>query len=180
MTISLREATPDDAEALVAFTRELALEPDIGHPLELDEVRTVDVQQKELEEWQAKGPALFLLAFEGDRLIGELTLKPWGRLRAVRHVVTLGISVGRDARRKGVGRALIEHAISWAKEHGVLRIELGVFSTNTRAIALYEKLGFVHEGTKRRLFFFRDRWIDDRVMARWLGDERLGQNDADE
>jgi ribosomal protein S18 acetylase RimI-like enzyme len=55
-----------------------------------------------------------------------------------------------EVRGRGVGRRLAEAAIAAAKEQGAERIELEVFASNTRAIALYEKLGFVREGVKRR------------------------------
>ena len=43
-------------------------------------------------------------------------------------------------------RRLLDWADNWA---GLLRIELGVFSDNARAIALYRKFGFELEGTQR-------------------------------
>jgi len=52
-------------------------------------------------------------------------------------------------RGRGVGRRLAEAAIAAAKAQGAERIELEVFASNTRAIALYERLGFVREGVKR-------------------------------
>jgi RimJ/RimL family protein N-acetyltransferase len=45
-----------------------------------------------------------------------------------------------------------------AHEAGLTRIELEVFSSNTNAIRLYERYGFVHEGVHRR-----GRIIDNRV-----------------
>lgn len=50
---------------------------------------------------------------------------------------------------------------AWARE----RIQLGLFASNTRAIALYESLGFVHEGIKRRARKFEGRYDDDVLIA---------------
>ena len=55
-----------------------------------------------------------------------------------------------EYRGKGLGRKLAERAISDARARGIERIELEVFASNTRAIQLYEKLGFAHEGVKRK------------------------------
>ena len=53
-------------------------------------------------------------------------------------------------RRKGIGEELLRRAIKDSQEKGLERIELEVFSTNEGAIALYTKLGFQTEGTKRK------------------------------
>jgi len=65
------------------------------------------------------------------------------------HGGVLGVGVLREHRGKGIGTALIRSAIEMAKRAGLTRIELTVREHNARAIALYERLGFVREGTKR-------------------------------
>ena len=47
-----------------------------------------------------------------------------------------------DARRQGVGRALLSAAVDWARNNGVRKIELHVFPWNEPAIHLYEQFGF--------------------------------------
>jgi len=55
------------------------------------------------------------------------------------------------ARRRGVARALIRHALRWAQRRGVGGAELGMAATNRRALSLYESLGFrVQEVTMAR------------------------------
>jgi ribosomal protein S18 acetylase RimI-like enzyme len=46
------------------------------------------------------------------------------------------------ARRRGVGRALLQLALQRAIARGALRVELDTNETNTAAIALYESVGF--------------------------------------
>jgi ribosomal protein S18 acetylase RimI-like enzyme len=60
------------------------------------------------------------------------------------------MGVHKDFRRRGIGTRLIDEAISRAKEKGLERIELGVFASNAPAIKLYEKMGFVVEGVKKK------------------------------
>ena len=52
------------------------------------------------------------------------------------------VYVGPDARRGGLGRALVEFALGRARERGCRRAELDVNEANTAALALYEALGF--------------------------------------
>ena len=66
------------------------------------------------------------------------------------HVGHLGMGVVESWRGRGVGERLIRAAIARAREAGFEKIELSVYGTNRRARALYEKIGFVHEGTRVR------------------------------
>jgi len=53
-------------------------------------------------------------------------------------------------RGRGLGERLIRAALDAARERGFEKVELSVYATNPRARALYEKVGFVHEGTRVR------------------------------
>lgn len=50
--------------------------------------------------------------------------------------------VAQSAEGQGVGRALLAFAEQWGREHACREVVLNVFSTNTGAIAFYERLGF--------------------------------------
>jgi ribosomal protein S18 acetylase RimI-like enzyme len=56
------------------------------------------------------------------------------------------MAVAREWRGRGVGSALLAEAIEWAREHGLHKLSLAVFTHNAAAIALYRKFGFVQEG----------------------------------
>jgi L-phenylalanine/L-methionine N-acetyltransferase len=72
--------------------------------------------------------------------------------------------------RQGVGRALmtavLELADDWFNIH---RLGLVVFVDNTHAIELYQRLGFVIEGTMLAYGFKRGNFLDAHVMARVRG-----------
>ena len=61
-----------------------------------------------------------------------------------------GMLVDRDWRGSGVGSALLQAAIDWARAQGLHKLCLEVFPHNTAAIALYRKYGFVEEGHRVR------------------------------
>jgi ribosomal protein S18 acetylase RimI-like enzyme len=50
--------------------------------------------------------------------------------------------VDRDARRQGVGRALMAAVEAWARERGAAECRLDVFDFNDAAIALYDRVGY--------------------------------------
>ncbi|HAW25000.1 MAG: GNAT family N-acetyltransferase [Gammaproteobacteria bacterium] len=69
------------------------------------------------------------------------------------HVAYLGtLAVAPEAQGRGVAIAMMQDAISRLWQAGITRIELTVEADNPRAIALYERLGFVHEGTQRAAY----------------------------
>jgi putative acetyltransferase len=82
-------------------------------------------------------------------------------------VLLLGISVLPEAQGYGVGSALMaalcDYADRWA---GALRIELGVYTDNARAIGLYKKFGFEIEGTMRGYAMRDGQFADTFAMAR--------------
>ena len=93
-----------------------------------------------------------------------------GDLRRTRHVGRLEIFVDSRHRGGGVGRALMNAAISWAEENPRLqKLSLNVFDDNERAIHVYRSLGFVEEGRRPGEYRERDgRTRGDVLMARAL------------
>jgi RimJ/RimL family protein N-acetyltransferase len=82
------------------------------------------------------------------------------------HCGTLGMGVLPEYRGKGLGRRLMETVLAAAHAEGFVRVELMAHTDNLRAIALYEKLGFVHEGVTRDSVCIDGRFVDSVVMAR--------------
>lgn len=89
------------------------------------------------------------VALNGEDVIGWCDISPM-RFEGFTHSGRLGMGVHASFRRLGIGTRLIEQTISKAKEKGLERIELEVLASNTPALKLYEKMGFVVEGIKRK------------------------------
>lgn len=70
------------------------------------------------------------------------------------------------ARDRGLGteatRLTLEHAFT---DQCLNRVELEVYDFNPRARRVYEKVGFVREGTKRQALLFDGAWVDAHAMA---------------
>ena len=47
-----------------------------------------------------------------------------------------------SARRRGIGRKLVDAVIRWAENRGLSEVELNVYAFNAEALASYRDLGF--------------------------------------
>lgn len=146
----IRPAQITDAAALIAYMQELTAEPEIDILFEPGEFQfTLEQEEDFLRGYAESENSHFLVAEAHGRLVGCLSAEG-GRLRSLRHVVSLGITVRRDQRNCGIGSQLLAAALDWAAATGIVqRIELQVLVRNLRAIHLYRKFGFVDEGIKR-------------------------------
>jgi RimJ/RimL family protein N-acetyltransferase len=81
------------------------------------------------------------------------------------HRGTLGMGLLPAWRGRGIGRRLLEATLAQARRFGFKRIELDVHADNPRAIALYEKAGFVREGIVRDASLIDGVFRDAILMA---------------
>lgn len=110
-----------------------------------------------------KGIAQFV-ALHGDEVVGWADIVPaWAA--GVAHRGSVGMGVLPAYRGQGLGRRLLEACIARSWANGLTRIELEVRVDNLRAARLYEKLGFVAEGVKRRGMRIDGRYVDTIAMA---------------
>lgn len=117
----------------------------------------------------ARAVAQFV-ALSGEEVVGWCDVRPRG-LETLSHCGTLGMGVRQDYRRQGIGGRLAVHTIARAKEQGLERIELEVYASNVPALKLYEKMGFVVEGVKKRACRIDGRYDDIVDMALFLSGE---------
>ncbi len=84
-----------------------------------------------------------VVAVAGGQVVGML------HVEASRHGFgEFGMCVSRDWRGRGVGSALVQAAVGWARGQRLHKLCLEVFAHNTAAIAVYRKTGFTVEGRR--------------------------------
>ena len=162
-TITLRRSTPRDASAIATIMGDPAVLPNLMQLPYTSE----DIWRERLAANDLPGKTDLSLVAERDGVVvGSAGLHPAPQTRR-RHVAHLGISVAHQAQGQGVGSALMrglcDYADHWAH---ILRLELTVFVDNARAIALYERCGFVHEGRHRAYALRHGVYVDVLAMAR--------------
>jgi RimJ/RimL family protein N-acetyltransferase len=104
----------------------------------------------------------------GGRIVGWCDI---GRMTrpGTEHCGVLGMGLLPDWRGQGLGRRLADTALAKAAAIGLERVQLDVYADNARAIALYEKLGFVLEGKRRRARKLDGVYTDILTMAILFG-----------
>jgi RimJ/RimL family protein N-acetyltransferase len=162
----IRRAAPGDAAIALEYLRAVGGEtPNLTFGAEGPGL-TEQEEREYLERIAAADNALAILALVEGRIAGGLTFEGGKRPR-LRHVGEFGISVSREYAGLGVGRAMIEYMIAWAEAGGVVRkINLKVRTDNTRAIRLYERMGWIQEGRTTRDTFTDGRFHDCLMMGR--------------
>lgn len=86
----------------------------------------------------------------------------------IRHSASVGISIHSDYQGKRIGKQLMEELLDLADNWLMLvRVELGVYPDNIKAIKLYESLGFEKEGLKKYSAIKDGQYIDEIIMGRY-------------
>ncbi len=173
--VSLRKARVEDAPLLAAAERAIASIPGrlASLPYEIED----DAVRKMIVDLEDGGRGIYLVAVavaeHGDTIVGHALLES-PPLATTWHVVRLTLAVHEGHQGQGVGRALMNELLRWARSNPrVEKVELQVRATNDRAVALYRSLGFVEEGRKtRRLKLGPGEYVDDVYMALWVGGRR--------
>jgi RimJ/RimL family protein N-acetyltransferase len=147
--VIIRPAEPSDAEALVALGRAVGSEPG-GWLLTSSDWRSAGDERRYLKAIRRyPNAAVYVAETDEGEIVGRLSLSR-DQHPSSSHVADLGLMVAAGWRRQGIGRALLEAAVEWARDAGVRKLELHVFPHNEGAIKLYESFGFEREGYRRQ------------------------------
>ena len=165
----VRAAKPEDAATLAALAAAVGREPE-GWLLNTDGWRSVAEERRYLRALRRHPDAAVFVAEEDGEIVGRLSIARDPH-QASRHVADLGLMVADGHRRRGIGRALLEQAVEWARAGGVLKLELHVFPWNEPAIHLYERFGFEREGLRKGHYRRAGEYVDAILMALRLSED---------
>lgn len=160
----IRDARHQDAEALCAAAREVALIDNALFVSLPDEFQPNAFKDRIGEAMAGEGK--YLVAERGGMPVAHASLFPM-TLNRLAHIVRLDMCVHAGYWRQGLGRTLLNHLLDWARQTpGLHKVELLVRASNAPAVALYNQTGFLAEGRHRdRIKLANEAFVDDIAMA---------------
>jgi L-amino acid N-acyltransferase YncA len=156
-SVELRALTEDDWTAVA----------DIYWDGMRDGLATFETEVPSWETWDAAHFAEHRLVAE---LYGEVVawaaLLPASARRCYSGVAENSVYVAREARGRGIGRALLEGLIAGAEAAGIWTIQTSIFPENRASLALHERCGFRVVGTRERVAKRDGVWRDTVFLER--------------
>lgn len=162
MTFSIRKAEPRDAAGIWAILAPV-LEAGDSYALPRDMGR-----ETALAYWLAPEKSTFVVEMEG-RIAGTYYLRA-NQAGGGAHVANCGYATAAYAQGQGLARAMCAHSLGVARAAGFRAMQFNlVVSTNTRAVRLWQDLGFAIVGTLPQAFAHPTQGdVDAYVMWRAL------------
>lgn len=122
--------------------------------------------KKIISEDSMEKKSLFLIAEVEGKIVG-FSRCIGNKLSRFKHKAEFGICILKDYWGYGIGKVLMENILLWADNHGIEKITLTVVETNTKAIQLYKKFGFVEEGLLIKDRIHKDgKYYNTLIMGR--------------
>lgn len=154
---SLRLAEAGDFDAYIDAFEAVAAE---GRWMGAEAPIDRDARRSGFDRAVARDDSVLFLADAGGAVVGSIYASLSGG------VVDLGMFVAAGHRGGGIGSALLEAVIDWARTQEAHKVSLAVWPTNYPAIGLYARYGFRVEGTRRRHYRRRSGELWE---AMWMG-----------
>ena len=105
-------------------------------------------------------------AFDGNQLVGIASFRRVSSIKMRHKAIIWGMYVPRELRKEGIGKALMQAAIEYAKTLPDLeQINLAVVLTSREARHLFISLGFETYGLERHALKLHDRYFDQELMS---------------
>ncbi len=157
MGIAVREFTKEDIPAMLGIWNEVVEEGVAFPQMEFLDERTG------MEFFEAQSFTGIAVEEETDSVVGLYILHP-NNIGRCGHISNASYAVKGGQRGKKIGEILVSHCIGKAREIGFRILQFNaVVITNTRALHLYERLGFVKLGVIPEGFLMKDGSYQDIV-----------------
>ena len=165
-TAILRAPRPEDAAPMVQYLKDTAAETEfiLRYP---EEVTMTAEQEAAFFERLAASPCDMMIVCEVDGCIAGNCQINFGNRIKTRHRSTVAIGLTKKYWNLGIGTAMFGEMIAAARAHeGTRHIDLEFIEGNSRARALYEKMGFTIIGVKPDAIMLRDGTLRNEYLMR--------------
>jgi RimJ/RimL family protein N-acetyltransferase len=161
----IREVSVEDVHALLDYIERISGESDFLSfgPGEFE--LTEPEEEEFIRKCLASDNQLYILGSIDDTIVATLYFSG-GRRPRLLHSGEFSMSVRKRYWGLGIGSLMLDTLIAWAQDTQIVKkINLRVRTDNQHAIRLYERKGFVIEGTIRRAIFLDGKYLDHH----WMG-----------
>lgn len=157
MSITVREFTPEDIPAMLIIWNEI-VDAGIAFP----QMEPLD-KKSGLEFFGGQSFTGVAIEEATGKMMGLYILHP-NNVGRCGHICNASYAVKSEERGKRIGEILVKHCLAKAKEIGFQILQFNaVVSTNTAALQLYAKLGFVQLGVIPKGFLMKDGTYEDII-----------------
>ena len=99
-------------------------------------------------------------------VIGWAALSPVSARRVYAGVAEVSVYVAAAARRRGVGKMLLQALVRESEANGIWTLQAGIFPENAASIALHQSCGFQKVGVRSRIGRLNAAWRDVLLLER--------------
>ena len=162
--LEIEVVSVEDAEALIEYTKKVGKETDFLSFGEEGLELTIQQEELYIQSVLESDNQMILLAKLGQEIIAVASIG--GNSKEI------GISILKEYWGQGLGSALMEELLSWAKDYSPLeKIKLAVVQENVAAIALYKKFGFEVVAIEEKEMKVNGQYYDVIQMAYFVEKE---------
>ena len=156
----IRQATEADLPQILTIYNHA-----IEHTTAVFEYRahTLEMRREWLRAKQAASLPVFT-AVDGDRVLGFSSYGPFRAWPAYKYSVELSVYVDVNARRQGLGRALVRAVIEDARARELRSIMAGITADNQISLRLHEQLGFREVAHIPQVGYKFGQWLDLKFL----------------
>ena len=161
MAVLIRLAGPQDADAIAAIYRPYVEGSRISFEEEAPDAADIKRRMEfPLHPW--------LVAEEGERLLGYASSSAYHRRRAYRWTVETSVYLAAEVQGRGLGRQLLSRLLELITAQGYVTAIAAIALPNPVSVALHERLGFARAGLYRGVGFKLGEWTDVGLWQRDL------------
>src|SRR5262249_8395579 len=165
-SVTIRDATEADVPAILAIYNDVLA---VSTAIFSETPATLESRQQWFRRRREQGYPV-LVATDDSGVLGFASFGDFRTWPGYRHTVEHSVHVRADARRRGVGRGLMEVLLARATSLGKHVMVAGVDAANLVSIRMHEQLGFRQAGTLHHVGCKFGRWLDLTFLERRLDD----------
>lgn len=166
MQLEIREARPDDAEAIVRILNPIIA---AGVYTAFDTPFTSDSEREYIRNLPTRGVFLLAVRPTDNQVVGFQSMEPFASYtHAFDHVGVLGTYVDLHCRRQGIATQLFQATFLMAVRKGYEKIFTFVRADNPAALQTYLRQGFRTVGTAHRQARVGGQYVDEIIIEKLL------------